>query len=422
MCGSPILLTLVGVNSLRWVMGRWQSTNELQWPWWMAWGIACCAFVATLAVVIQSDALIPPGWEALVGLAILSPWLVEHFLGRKVHPLLFGTIVIAGVATLMAWSSGTEVAPFILVMLVAEVAGTSPVRWSLPIALAAAATLVAFDIFGDFKGSLYWCLGITIIWDGGFAMQWQQRLLLRTQEAQASRVARAATQERQRIAREIHDVIAHSLSVTMLHLTAARHVLATDKDVTEAIDALEDAERVGRQAMSDIRRTVGLLESPDGNTAPLPAIDDIEKLVDDVRATGATVKYTIRGDPGCVTPAAGLDLYRIMQESLANAVKHAAGSEVDAQLDLTANPVRLTVRNAMPAGRDAVLLGPDGNGGSGLRGMRQRVELLGGGFDAGPDDTGWHVAVTLPRPEDESKRPEGRDGFGGRCPTRTAGR
>ena len=78
--------------------------------------------------------------------------------------------------------------------------------------------------------------------------------------------------------------------------------------------------------MSDIRRTVGLLESPDGNTAPLPAIDDIEKLVDDVRATGATVKYTMRGDPGCVTPAAGLDLYRIMQESLANAVKHAAGA------------------------------------------------------------------------------------------------
>ena len=422
MCRTLLLLTLVVVNSVRWVMGRWQGANELQWPWWMALGIGCSAFVATLAVVIQSNALIPPGWEALIGLVILSPWLVEHLLGQKVHPLVFGVIVIAGVATLMATSAEISFAPFILVVLVAEVAGTAPVRWSLPIALAAAATLVAFDIFGDFKGSLYWCLGITIIWDGGFAMQWQQRLLLRTQEAQASRVAQAATKERQRIAREIHDVIAHSLSVTMLHLTAARHVLATDKDVTEAVDALEDAERVGRQAMSDIRRTVGLLESPDGNTAPLPAVDDIEDLVDEVRATGAAVSYTLRGDPGCVTPAAGLDLYRIMQESLANAVKHAAGSEVDARLDLTADPVRLTVRNSMPAGHDAVLLGPDGNGGSGLRGMRQRVELLGGGFDAGPDDAGWHVSVTLPRPEDDSKQPEADDGLGGWCPARAAGR
>ena len=422
MCLSTILPTLVGVNSVRWVMGRWQGANELQWPWWIALGIGFCAFVSTLAAVIQRDALVPPGWEAVIGLVVLAPWIVEHALGWKVHPLLFGAIVIAGVATLMATPVDADVAPFILVVLVAEVAGTSPVRWSLPVSLAAAATLVGFDIFGDFKGSLYWCLGITIIWDGGFAMQWQQRLLVRTREAQASRVAKAATDERQRIAREIHDVIAHSLSVTMLHLTAARHALATDKDVTEAVDALEDAERVGRQAMSDIRRTVGLLESSDGDTAPLPAIDDIEKLVDDVRATGASIRYTVRGDPGSVTPAAGLDLYRIMQESLANAVKHAAGSEVDARLDLTADPVRLTVRNTMPAGQNAVLLGPDGNGGSGLRGMRHRVELLGGGFDAGPDDAGWHVSVTLPRPEDDSKQPEARDGLGGWCPARSAGR
>jgi signal transduction histidine kinase len=272
-------------------MGRWQRANELQWPWWMALGIAFCAFAATLAVVIQRGALVPPGWEALVGLAIMAPWIVEHVLGWKLHPLLFGAIVIAGVAILMAAPAETDFAPFILVVLVAEVAGTAPVRWSIPVSLAAAATLVGFDIYGDFKGSLYWCLGIAIVWDGGFAMQWQQRLLLRTHQAQASRVAQAATEERQRIAREIHDVIAHSLSVTMLHLTAARHALTTDKDVNEAVDALEDAERVGRQAMSDIRRTVGLLDSSDGETSPMPAIDDIEKLVDDVRSTGSRSRW-----------------------------------------------------------------------------------------------------------------------------------
>ncbi len=388
----------------------------------MALGIAFCAVTATAAVVVQRDALVPPGWQALVGLVILSPWIVEHAVGWKVPRLLFGAVVIAAVAILLTSPTETDLAPFILIVLVAEVAGTGSVWSSIPVALAAVATLVGFDIYGDFKGSLYWWLGIAIIWDGGVAMQWQQRLLVRTREAQASRVAKAAIDERQRIAREIHDVIAHSLSVTMLHLTAARHSLATDRDVNEAVDALEDAERVGRQAMSDIRRTVGLLESADGDTSPLPAIDDIEKLVDDVRSTGAVVHYTLRGDPGSVTPAAGLDLYRIMQESLANTVKHASGAEVDARLDVTIDPVRLSVRNTMPSGKNAVRLGPDGNGGSGLRGMRQRVELLGGDFDAGPDDDGWHVTVTLPQPADETRRPKERDGLAGKCPTRTAGR
>jgi signal transduction histidine kinase len=407
-------------DAVAWIKSRWQQANDLDWPWWMALGIAFCALVSTAAVVVQRDGLF--GWEALVGLAIIAPWILEHVIGWKLPGLLFGAIVIAGTAVFLADPVDSDFAPFILVILVGEIAGTGSMWSSIPVSIAAAATLVGFDIYGDFKGSLYWCLGIAIVWDGGFAMQWQQRLLKRTQEAQASRVAQAATQERQRISREIHDVIAHSLSVTMLHLTAARHALTTDRDVGEAVDALEDAERVGRQAMSDIRRTVGLLESPDGSTAPMPAIDDIEKLVDDVRATGTVIDYQLRGDADTLTPAAGLDLYRIMQESLANAVKHAVGADVDATLDLTADPVRLTVHNSIPAGRGAVLLGPDGNGGSGLRGMRQRVELLGGSFAAGPHESGWQVSVTLPRAGADPELSEERRGDEGWCPVRPARR
>jgi signal transduction histidine kinase len=410
------------MTAVAWIRSRWDQANDLDWPWWMALGIAGCALAATTAVVVQRDALFPPGWEALVGLAIIAPWIVEHVLGVMLPRLLFGAVVITGVAILMVDPVESDFAPFILVVLVAEVAGTGSIWSSIPVALAAAGTLAGFDVYGDFKGSLYWCLGIAIVWDGGFAMQWQQRLLQRTREAQASRVARAATEERQRIAREIHDVIAHSLSVTMLHLTAARHTLTTDKDVAEAVDALEDAERVGRQAMSDIRRTVGLLESGEGDTAPMPSIDDIESLVDDVRSTGAAVDYQLRGDTAGITPTAGLELYRIMQESLANAVKHAAGSAVDARLDLTGDPVRLTVANSIPADRSTVLLGPDGNGGSGLRGMRQRVELLGGHFDAGPDGRGWRVSVSLPRSDDDSTHQEEQRANGGWCPTRSARR
>jgi signal transduction histidine kinase len=421
MCSAAVLPTLVLVSVAAWIKRRWDLANDLEWPWWMALGIAGCALVSTVGAVAQRDAIWPPGWEALVGLAVMLPWIVEHLVGWKLPRLLFGAIVIAGVAVLLASqpATHTDLAPFILVVLVGELAGTGSMWASIPVSVAAAATLVGFEVYGDFKGSLYWCLGIAIVWDGGFAMQWQQRLLLRTHEAQASRVAQATVQERQRIAREVHDVVAHSLSVTMLHLTAARHALTTNRDVTEAIDALEDAERLGRQAMSDIRRTVGLLESADGTTTPMPSIDDIGALVDDVRAAGGSIHFDLRGDPDGVTPAVGLDVYRIMQESLANAVKHAPGAEVDAVLDLTGDPVRLTVCNTLPAGRGGALLGPDGNGGSGLRGMRQRVELLGGSFDAGSDDAGWHVSVSLPA-SDHSLEDQG--GNGRRCPARAARR
>lgn len=407
------------MSVLGWIKRRWDLANDLEWPWWMALGIAAAAVVATIGALAQRGALASPQWPTLFGLLILVPWVVEHVIGWKLPRLVFGAVVIAGVAGLLTEPVEADFAPFILTVLVAELAGTSSIWESIPASIAAGATLVLFDVYGDFDGSLYWCLGMAIVWDGGFVMQWQQRLLLRTHEAQASRVARAATEERQRIAREVHDVVAHSLSVTMLHLTAARHALTTDRDVTEAVDALEDAERLGRQAMSDIRRTVGLLESSEGNTAPLPSIDDIDSLVADVRSAGTNVRYDLRGKTDGVTPAAGLDLFRIMQESLANAVKHAPGAEVDARLDLTDDPVRLTVHNTVPNASGDGLLGPDGNGGSGLRGMRQRVELLGGSFDAGPDAEGWHVTVTLPRSDE---RTEEADGPGRRCPTRPARR
>lgn len=405
--------------TVAWIKERWYQANDLDWPWWMALGIAGTAVVATVAALIQRDAVLSPQWATLFGTAVVVPWIVEHLVGWKLPRLLFGVVVVAGVAGLLADPVEADFAPFILVVLVGELAGTGSAWSSIPVSVAAGTTLILFDVYGDFKGSLYWCLGMAIVWDGGFAMQWQQRLLVRTHEAQASRIAQAATEERQRIAREVHDVIAHSLSVTMLHLTAARHALTTDRDVAEAVDALEDAERLGRQAMSDIRRTVGLLESSDGNTSPTPSIDDIESLVDGVRSAGTNVSYELRGDPADVTPAVGLDLYRIMQESLANAVKHASGADVDARLDLTGDPVRLSVRNPIPTTSGAVHLGPDGNGGSGLRGMRQRVELLGGSVDAGPDDNGWQVVVTLPRSDGRS---EESDGLGGWCPTRSARR
>src|SRR5207237_7269040 len=126
---------------------------------------------------------------------------------------------------------------------------------------------------------------------------------------------------RQRIAREIHDVVAHSLAVTMLHLTGAR--LALHRDPKEAEQALLEAERLGRESLAEIRRTVGLL-APEGTgtAAPMPTAVDIPQLVREFEAAGLDVDFELTCDAHALARATGLGLYRVAQESLSKAVWH----------------------------------------------------------------------------------------------------
>jgi signal transduction histidine kinase len=191
--------------------------------------------------------------------------------------------------------------------------------------------------------------------------------------------------------------------------------------------SLRDAERLGRQAMVDIRRTVGLLGTATADTAPMPGLADIDDLVTGFRAAGLDVRCSLTGDPAGPSLATGLGLYRITQESLANVAKHAPGAAVDVCLDLAGDPLRVTVRNSLPgrgephggrraggAGRaagsrqvDVVVTDAEPNGASGpnadglgLQGMRQRATLLGGRCTAGPDGGGgWRVEVVVPASE-----------------------
>ena len=139
----------------------------------------------------------------------------------------------------------------------------------------------------------------------------------------------------------MHDVIAHSLSVTLLHVTGARHALQQDRDIDDAVGALSDAERLGRQAMADIRRTVGLLEAGRTNGSsptmtPEPGIADIPELINDFVQAGLPITLRTDGEPDQVSAAVGLALYRITQESLANIAKHAPASK--AQVGLVISP------------------------------------------------------------------------------------
>ncbi|MFF0815936.1 sensor histidine kinase [Rhodococcus sp. NPDC003318] len=356
------------------------------------------AAIAVVAVA-QRDAFLPPDWPLLLAVvAVMAPMVGDMLrTGTLVPRPLLAAVVIAATTVLMLDPPATEFdfAPLLLMMMVGEVAATSGLAVSLVTAGAALTVPVAFAAFGRLDGSASWYLpAIALGWIIGRLMQTQLRLLHQERAARTIAAEQSADAERQRIAREVHDVIAHSLSVTLLHLTAARRALEQDRDVDEAVDALTDAERLGRQAMADIRRTVGLLGNGPSGSRPEPGIDDVGDLVDDFRRAGLPVRFEIHGDPSGITAATGLGVYRVSQESLANVVKHAPGSDADVRVAIGADAVTVDVRNRL---RGAVPP-PDRNPGNGLRGMRERVTLLGGDLKAGPDADGWRVHAHMPLP------------------------
>lgn len=213
----------------------------------------------------------------------------------------------------------------------------------------------------------------------------------RDQQAQIATVA-----ERNRIAREMHDVVAHSLSVIVAQADGGRYAAAADPDAAAA--ALETIAETSRAALADMRQILGVLrEDHLGNavTAPQPATGDLESLVNQVRSAGLDVTYSTTGQPRTLPPGAGIAVYRIVQESLTNILKHAGPN------------VHATVAVAWSRECLSVVIEDDGvgslaasdNQGHGLVGMRERTQMLGGTLEAGPmEGGGFQVRIDIPLP------------------------
>lgn len=215
----------------------------------------------------------------------------------------------------------------------------------------------------------------------------QRDLVVELREAQAGLAQRAQAEERHRIARELHDVIAHSLTVSLLHVSSAR--LALQDDPADAERALAEAERLGRASLDEVRHAVGLLHR-DGSvdpTTPLPGSTDVPALIEGFRAAGADVHATVDGDLDALPATVGLAAYRILQESLTNAAKHAPRARATVHVAVGPDVVRLDVDSSGAPGRGA---------GLGLPGMRERAASLGGICEAGPGGSGWRVHAELP--------------------------
>ncbi|MGW5384548.1 sensor histidine kinase [Nocardia sp. NPDC003963] len=350
---------------------------------------------------------------ALVLLFASVPTYILFGIVPRPLPLVAATMIAA--ALFFVQPVDADFAPFVLMVVIAEIAAIAPKRVSIPLAVLAAAELIAFAFLGQSlwndhslrTGVPMYVLGIVLGWLVGVMLQYQRLFLYQERENRSAQAAQAAAAERNRIAREVHDVIAHSLTVTLLHVTAARHALTSDRDVDEAADALVDAERLGRQAMADIRRTVGLLDSGPSAPGVEPGADDIPALVDDFVNAGLPVNRHFSGDFGVVSAAVGLALYRICQESLANIAKHAPGAAVELSVDLTDGSALVRIHNTIPRGLPAQL-----GRGTGVAGMRHRADGLGGRIRIGPEAGGWLVRAEFPLADRHTAT--GRDRL--RCP------
>jgi signal transduction histidine kinase len=232
-----------------------------------------------------------------------------------------------------------------------------------------------------------WLAGGTATFLGGLLIRHQLDLVAQLRAAQAGLATKARAEERNRIARDLHDVIAHTLTVSLLHVMSAR--LAVEHDPDDAARSLAEAERLGRESLDEVRAVVGMLRA-DGDvsrTAPLPGVAGLPELVERFQAAGAEVTLSVDGDTGRLPATVGLAVYRILQEALTNVIKHAPGSSSTVQLTVDASVVTLTVHST----------GAPGTGkGLGVIGMCERAESLGGHCEAGPAEKGWRVRASFP--------------------------
>ena len=241
------------------------------------------------------------------------------------------------------------------------------------------------------QGWAAWMAGCGLTVLCALLIRHQIDLVGQLREAQAGLAAKTRAEERNRVARELHDVIGHTLVVSLLHVQSAR--LAVEHDPADAARALAEAERLGQECLAEIRLTVGMLRedesgpSPDEVMAPLPGVGELPALVERFRSAGADITLTVDGDTSSLAATTGLAVYRIAQEALTNAVKHAPGVPTVVRLAVGAGRVTLTVDSRAEPGTGT---------GLGVVSMRERAESLGGTCEAGPGGHGWLVRATLP--------------------------
>ncbi|MFE9476238.1 sensor histidine kinase [Streptomyces griseofuscus] len=318
-------------------------------------------------------------------------------------------LVVTLACALVSMALTTLVFPAALMVLVALVR----VGMSLPVRVVAASTAVTVcavyftvDLARNIKSfdlssadQLGWFVaasaaGVAVTNRRRFVAEAEERAL-RAEQSREAEAHRRVSEERLRIAQELHDVIGHSIAVINVQAGTAAHVI--DTSPRQVRQSLELIRRASSSAMEEIRTTLGLLRTADPQhlpVAPAPGLDDVSALVDGARAGGLRVGYIVGGPVREVPHVVGTTVYRLVQEALTNAVKYAgAGANVEVRLEYEEHGLHLSVEDD---GAGTAAAGPQGSG-LGLRGMRERVEAVGGTLEAGRRRPGgFRVAARIP--------------------------
>jgi signal transduction histidine kinase len=236
---------------------------------------------------------------------------------------------------------------------------------------------------------------VLIAWLAGRGVRTRTRLTeelheaaVQAQEAHEEEVVRAAAEERRRIAREMHDVVAHSVSVMVVQAGGARRIL--DRDPARAVDAAAHIEEVGRAAMAEMRRLLGVLHHSD-ERAPQPGMARLGALVERTRSAGLPVSLKVEGEPRSLPAGMDLTAYRVVQEALTNAIKHAGAAPTEVTVRWEPEHLELEI---VDSGGRAI---NGSGGGHGLVGMEERVRLYDGQLRAGRrEGGGFEVVARLP--------------------------
>jgi signal transduction histidine kinase len=245
-------------------------------------------------------------------------------------------------------------------------------------------------IFPTIFGVLMWLAGRVVRSRAELTAELHEAAQVAHEQREAD-AARAVAEERRRIAREMHDVVAHSVSTMVIQAGGARRILA--RDPQRAIDAAALIERTGREALAEMRHLLGVLHAGDeaAALAPQPTLHELGALVERSRAAGLPVELHVSGEPGELPAGVDLAAYRVVQEALTNALKH-GGGHAEVGVEYGERELRLSIVDA----GDGAKLGVQSSG-QGLRGMRERVRIIGGELHSGPrPGGGFEVRAQLP--------------------------
>ncbi|WP_055554533.1 sensor histidine kinase [Streptomyces sp. NBRC 110028] len=383
---------------------------------WPAWG----ADAGLVALTLLPPPLSQPStdtsgtaWSLLIGYEAVAALVLV--LRRRLPVTAFVTVVGAVVVSVTGGAGeGVKLSPLVFLPLAVLLynLGSHCAHWSrtvLAMLCGGALILVGLGVnrttvtAGDFRGGvdvLAVLAPMPLAWALGFAARTRRALLAAAEQrvadatrAQRLRAERAAQQERVRIAREMHDVVAHSLTLLVVHAEALRarggELPAWARTQADGLAA------AGRQTGGELRDLLRMLRDP-ADAAPLrptPGLGDLGALLDSHRAAGGTVDVRVGTELASLPSPVQLAGYRIVQESLTNARRHAPGSPVRLTVDGIAGHLRFEVANGRGAGGGTTGAGA----GLGLVSMRERVDALGGELTAGPtDDGGFRVVATMP--------------------------